>query len=117
MTYIVLKAPLNSNQPTNRLYFVEIMTDFHLCEAFSAVCGWWETHISLIACECWTLYWYWYSAQIPDSALRDLIVATVAVKYTQSNSVCYARDGQVETVAYSYVDNEDTLHCCILMVE
>jgi len=24
-----------------------------------------------------------------------LIVATLAVKYTQSNSVCYARDGQV----------------------
>jgi len=35
------------------------------------------------------------SAQIPESALRDLIVATVAVKYAQSNSVCYARDGQV----------------------
>ncbi|XP_029461981.1 bifunctional purine biosynthesis protein PURH [Rhinatrema bivittatum] len=32
---------------------------------------------------------------IPDSALRDLIVASIAVKYTQSNSVCYAKDGQV----------------------
>lgn len=28
-------------------------------------------------------------------ALRDLIVASIAVKYTQSNSVCYAKDGQV----------------------
>ena len=28
-------------------------------------------------------------------AVRDLIVATVAVKYTQSNSVCLAREGQV----------------------
>ena len=27
--------------------------------------------------------------------MRDLIVATIAVKYSQSNSVCYARDGQV----------------------
>jgi AICAR transformylase/IMP cyclohydrolase PurH len=28
-------------------------------------------------------------------ALRDLIVASITVKYTQSNSVCYAKDGQV----------------------
>ncbi|CAL1288987.1 unnamed protein product [Larinioides sclopetarius] len=27
--------------------------------------------------------------------IRDLIVATTAVKYTQSNSVCYAKNGQV----------------------
>lgn len=33
--------------------------------------------------------------QLPESALRDLIVATIAVKYTQSNSVCYAKNGQV----------------------
>nr|XP_033339184.1 bifunctional purine biosynthesis protein PURH-like isoform X3 [Megalopta genalis] len=32
---------------------------------------------------------------IPDNAIRDLIVATIAVKYTQSKSVCYAKDGQV----------------------
>jgi phosphoribosylaminoimidazolecarboxamide formyltransferase / IMP cyclohydrolase len=32
---------------------------------------------------------------MPESAVRDLIVATIALKYTQSNSVCYARDGQV----------------------
>jgi len=30
-----------------------------------------------------------------NDAVRDLIVATLAVKYTQSNSVCYAKDGQV----------------------
>ena len=29
------------------------------------------------------------------SARRDLTVATIALKYTQSNSVCLARDGQV----------------------
>lgn len=33
--------------------------------------------------------------QLPESAIRDLIVATIAVKYTQSNSVCYAKNGQV----------------------
>lgn len=32
---------------------------------------------------------------LPEAAVRDLIVATIALKYTQSNSVCYARDGQV----------------------
>uniref|UniRef100_A0A8C5R3A5 Bifunctional purine biosynthesis protein ATIC n=1 Tax=Leptobrachium leishanense TaxID=445787 RepID=A0A8C5R3A5_9ANUR len=33
--------------------------------------------------------------EIPKSAIRDLIVATIALKYTQSNSVCYAKDGQM----------------------
>ncbi|XP_063953685.1 bifunctional purine biosynthesis protein ATIC-like [Lytechinus pictus] len=32
---------------------------------------------------------------LSESALRDLIVATVAVKYIQSNSICYAKNGQV----------------------
>lgn len=32
---------------------------------------------------------------LSQEATRDLLVATIAVKYTQSNSVCYARDGQV----------------------
>lgn len=33
--------------------------------------------------------------KLTPEAIRDLIVATIALKYTQSNSVCYARDGQV----------------------
>ena len=36
-----------------------------------------------------------FSFQLPKSALRDLTVASIALKYTQSNSVCYAKDGQV----------------------
>lgn len=32
---------------------------------------------------------------IPPEAERDLLVATLALKYTQSNSVCFAYDGQV----------------------
>uniref|UniRef100_A0ABM0MA62 Bifunctional purine biosynthesis protein PURH-like n=1 Tax=Saccoglossus kowalevskii TaxID=10224 RepID=A0ABM0MA62_SACKO len=32
---------------------------------------------------------------LPEAAVRDLIVASIALKYTQSNSVCYTRDGQV----------------------
>lgn len=33
--------------------------------------------------------------EISDDAKRDLLVATVTVKYTQSNSVCFAYGGQV----------------------
>lgn len=33
--------------------------------------------------------------KLSEEAVRDLAVATIAVKYTQSNSVCYAKDGQV----------------------
>ena len=40
--------------------------------------------------------------QLPESALRDLIVASIALKYTQSNSVCYAKNGQVRHVVISY---------------
>lgn len=32
---------------------------------------------------------------IPEEAKRDLIIAMITLKYTQSNSVCYALDGQV----------------------
>lgn len=39
---------------------------------------------------------------LPESAIRDLIVATIALKYTQSNSVAYARDGQVKKCKLFY---------------
>ena len=32
--------------------------------------------------------------EFPDDAKRDLIIALITLKYTQSNSVCYAKDGQ-----------------------
>lgn len=32
---------------------------------------------------------------LPADAVRDLVVALIAIKYTQSNSVGYARDGQM----------------------
>ncbi len=35
------------------------------------------------------------SKTIPPVAARDLLLATIALKYTQSNSVCLAYDGQV----------------------
>jgi phosphoribosylaminoimidazolecarboxamide formyltransferase/IMP cyclohydrolase len=45
---------------------------------------------------------------LPDSAQRDLIVATLAVKYTQSNSVCYAFNGQVVGVG---AGQQSRVHC------
>lgn len=45
---------------------------------------------------------------LPDSAIRDLIVATIALKYTQSNSVCYARDGQVIGIG---AGQQSRIHC------
>lgn len=35
------------------------------------------------------------TATISEDAVRDLVLATITVKYTQSNSVCYAVGGQV----------------------
>lgn len=45
---------------------------------------------------------------LSDSAMRDLIVATIAVKYTQSNSVCYAKDGQVIGIG---AGQQSRIHC------
>lgn len=46
--------------------------------------------------------------QLPEGAVRDLIVATIALKYTQSNSVCYARDGQVVGIG---AGQQSRIHC------
>lgn len=43
-----------------------------------------------------------------DSALRDLTVATIAIKYTQSNSVCYALNGQVVGLG---AGQQSRIHC------
>lgn len=46
--------------------------------------------------------------ELPDNAIRDLTVATIALKYTQSNSVCYARDGQVIGIG---AGQQSRIHC------
>jgi phosphoribosylaminoimidazolecarboxamide formyltransferase/IMP cyclohydrolase len=48
------------------------------------------------------------NSAVPDSAIRDLIVATVALKYTQSNSVCYALNGQ--TIGLG-AGQQSRIHC------
>ncbi|KAK4247985.1 cytidine deaminase-like protein [Corynascus novoguineensis] len=45
---------------------------------------------------------------LPESALRDLTVATIALKYTQSNSVCYAARGQVIGLG---AGQQSRIHC------
>ncbi|XP_049843034.1 bifunctional purine biosynthesis protein ATIC isoform X1 [Schistocerca gregaria] len=46
--------------------------------------------------------------ELPAEAVRDLIVATIALKYTQSNSVCYAKNGQVIGVG---AGQQSRIHC------
>jgi len=48
------------------------------------------------------------NCEIPDLAKRDLIVATIAVKYTQSNSICFAYDGQVTGIG---AGQQSRVHC------
>ena len=45
---------------------------------------------------------------IPESARRDLTLALLVVKYTQSNSVCYARGGQTLGVG---AGQQSRVHC------
>ncbi len=45
---------------------------------------------------------------LPDSAVRDLIISLITLKYTQSNSVCYAVDGQAIGVG---AGQQSRIHC------
>ncbi len=45
---------------------------------------------------------------MPDDAKRDLIIALITLKYTQSNSVCYAKDGQAIGVG---AGQQSRIHC------
>ena len=46
--------------------------------------------------------------ELPESAKRDLIVALLTLTYTQSNSVCYAVDGQAIGVG---AGQQSRIHC------
>ena len=45
---------------------------------------------------------------LPEEARRDLIVALITLKYTQSNSVCYATDGQAIGIG---AGQQSRVHC------
>ncbi|MGI6238286.1 MAG: phosphoribosylaminoimidazolecarboxamide formyltransferase [Christensenellales bacterium] len=46
--------------------------------------------------------------EMPKEAVRDLIVSLITLKYTQSNSVCYAVDGQAIGVG---AGQQSRIHC------
>ena len=46
--------------------------------------------------------------EIPADAKRDLIIALITLKYTQSNSVCYAKDGQAIGIG---AGQQSRIHC------
>ena len=46
--------------------------------------------------------------EIPESAIRDLIVSMIVLKYTQSNSVCYVKDGQAIGIG---AGQQSRVHC------
>ncbi len=46
--------------------------------------------------------------EFPEEAKRDLIIALITLKYTQSNSVCYAYDGQAIGVG---AGQQSRIHC------
>ena len=46
--------------------------------------------------------------ELPETAVRDLIIALITLKYTQSNSVCYAVDGQAIGVG---AGQQSRIHC------
>jgi len=51
---------------------------------------------------------------LPDSAKRDLLVGLITLKYTQSNSVAFALDGQVIGVG---AGQQSRIHCTRLAAE
>ncbi len=46
--------------------------------------------------------------ELPEHAVRDLIIALITLKYTQSNSVCYAFNGQTIGVG---AGQQSRIHC------
>lgn len=46
--------------------------------------------------------------EIPTAAARDLLIALITLKYTQSNSVCYVKDGQAIGIG---AGQQSRVHC------
>ena len=46
--------------------------------------------------------------ELPESAKRDMLIALITLKYTQSNSVCYVKDGQAIGVG---AGQQSRIHC------
>lgn len=52
--------------------------------------------------------------ELPEEARRDMVIALITLKYTQSNSVCYAENGQVIGVG---AGQQSRIHCTRLAGE
>ena len=46
--------------------------------------------------------------ELPETAKRDLLIALITLKYTQSNSVCYVKDGQAIGIG---AGQQSRIHC------
>lgn len=46
--------------------------------------------------------------ELPDYAKRDLLISLITLKYTQSNSVCYVKDGQAIGIG---AGQQSRIHC------
>lgn len=46
--------------------------------------------------------------EIPEAAIRDLMISMIVLKYTQSNSVCYVKDGQAIGIG---AGQQSRVHC------
>ena len=46
--------------------------------------------------------------EIPEDAMRDLLIALITLKYTQSNSVCYTKGGQAIGIG---AGQQSRIHC------
>ena len=46
--------------------------------------------------------------EIPEAAKRDLAISMITLKYTQSNSVCYVKDGQAIGIG---AGQQSRIHC------
>ena len=46
--------------------------------------------------------------EVPDAAKRDLMISLITLKYTQSNSVCYVKDGQAIGIG---AGQQSRVHC------
>ena len=48
------------------------------------------------------------NTELPDSVKEDMLVAMITLKYTQSNSVCYVKDGQAIGIG---AGQQSRIHC------
>ena len=48
------------------------------------------------------------STDLPEAARRDMLISLITLKYTQSNSVCYVKDGQAIGVG---AGQQSRIHC------